>query len=59
MGFSRQGYWSGVLCPPPEDLPDPGIEPESPVSPALTGGFFFFNRCATWDCLCSLIQLKK
>ena len=27
MGFSRQEYWSGLPCPPPEDLPDPGIEP--------------------------------
>ena len=29
MGFSRQEYWSGLPCPPPGDLPDPGIEPES------------------------------
>ena len=29
MGFSRQEYWSGLLCPPPEDLPNPGIEPTS------------------------------
>ena len=29
MGFSRQEYWRGLLCPPPEDLPDPGIEPRS------------------------------
>ena len=35
MGFSRQEYWSGWLCPPPGDLPNPGIEPASPVSPAL------------------------
>ena len=35
MGFSRQEYWSGLPCPPPGDLPDPGTEPESPVSPAL------------------------
>ena len=34
MGFSRQGYWSGLPCPPPGDLPDPGIEPVSPVAPA-------------------------
>ena len=34
MGFLRQEYWSG-LFPPPGDLPNPGIEPESPVSPAL------------------------
>ena len=27
MGFSRQEYWSGLLCPPPGDLPDIGIEP--------------------------------
>ena len=39
MGFSRQEYWSGLPFPPPEDLPDPGIEPVSPVSPALAGGF--------------------
>ena len=27
VGFSRQEYWSGLLCPPPRDFPDPGIEP--------------------------------
>ena len=31
MGFSRQGYWSGLPFPSPGDLPDPGIEPRSPV----------------------------
>ena len=46
MGFSRQEYWSGLPCPPPEDLPDPGIEPMSPASPAL-GGEFFTAR-VTW-----------
>ena len=30
-GFSRQEYWSGLPCPPPGDLPDPGIEPTSPA----------------------------
>ena len=30
MGFSRQKYWRGLPWPPPEDLPDPGIEPEFP-----------------------------
>ena len=38
MGFFRQEYWSGL--PPPWDLPDPGIEPMSPVSPSLAGIFF-------------------
>ena len=40
MGFSRQEYWSGLPCPSPGDLPDPGIELMSPMSPALAGGFF-------------------
>ena len=31
MGFSRQGYWSGLLFPSPGDLGDPGIEPGSPA----------------------------
>ena len=35
MRFSRQQYWSGLPCPPPGDLPHPGIEPVSPA-----GGFF-------------------
>jgi len=35
VGFSRQEYWSGLSFPPPGDLPDPGTEPTSPVSPAL------------------------
>ena len=33
--FSRQEYWSGLSFPPPGDLPDPGIKPTSPASPAL------------------------
>ena len=40
MGFSGQEYWSGLSFPPPGDLPDPGMEPVSPASPALAGGFF-------------------
>ena len=31
MGFSRQGYWSGLTFPPSGDLPNPGIEPGSPT----------------------------
>ena len=31
MGFSRKEYWSGLPCPPPGDLPNPGIEPKSPA----------------------------
>ena len=40
MGFSRHEYWSEFPCPPPEDLPDPGIKPASLMSPALAGRFF-------------------
>ena len=35
MGFSRQEYWNGLPCPPPGDLPDPGIKPTSSVSPTF------------------------
>ena len=40
MGFPWQEYESGLPLPPPGDLHNPGIEPTSPVSPALAGGFF-------------------
>ena len=40
MRFSRQEYWNGLPFPPSGDLPNPGIERESPASPALVGGFF-------------------
>ena len=43
MGVSRQEYWSGLPCPPPADLPDPGIELMSFTSPALAGSFFTTN----------------
>ena len=47
MRFSRQKYWSGLPCPPPEDLPDPGIEPMSLMSPALAGEHL--TTSATWE----------
>ena len=40
MEFPRQEYWSELPFPTPGALPDPGIEPTSPVSPALAGGLF-------------------
>ena len=39
MGFSRQGYWNGLPCPLPGDLPDPGIGPVPSASPALQADF--------------------
>ena len=47
MGFSRQEYWSGLPCLPPNNLPDPGIEPVSLTSPVLAGGIF--TTSATWE----------
>ena len=47
MKFSRKEYWSGLPCPHPEDLPNPGIELVSLMSPALAGGFFITR--ATWE----------
>ena len=47
MSFSRQEYWSGLPCPPPGDLPHPGMEPVSLTSFALAGGFF--TTSATWE----------
>ena len=44
-GFSRQEYWSELPCPPPGDLPNPGMEP---ASSALAGGF---TISATWEAL--------
>ena len=40
MGFPRQESWNGLLFLSPGDLPDPGVEPTSSVSPALSGRFF-------------------
>ena len=40
QGFSKHEYWCGLPWPPPGDLPNPGIERESLISPALAGRFF-------------------
>ena len=45
------GVYSLEPCPPPGELPNPGIEPESLMSPALAGGLF--TASATWEaCMC-------
>ena len=46
IAFFRQEHWSGLPFPSP-DLPDPGIKPASPASPALVNGFF--TTSATWE----------
>ena len=47
MEFSRREYWSGLPFSSAEDLPDPGTEPTSLVSPELAGGFF--TTSAAWE----------
>ena len=47
MGFFRQEYWCRLLCPPPGNLPNRGIEPTSLRSPTLAGSFF--TTSATWE----------
>ena len=44
---SRQKYWSGLPCPSPGNLPNPGIKPTSLLSPALASRFF--TTSTTWD----------
>ena len=46
MGFSRQENWSGLPCPSPGDLPDPGTEHGSPSLQA--DFFFFFYHLSHW-----------
>ena len=57
MGFSRQQYWSGLTCLPPWDLLNPGTEPVSLTSPALTVGFF--TTRPTWEALNRISALIK
>ena len=47
MELSKQEDWSVLPFHPPGDLPDPGIEPVSLMSPVLAGGFF--TTSATWE----------
>ena len=49
MGFLRHEYWSELSFPPLEDLSNPGIQPGSPLAPALAGRFF--TTWATWEAL--------
>jgi len=47
IGFSRLEYWNGLSFPPLGDLPNPGMEPRSLVSPALAGRLF--TTSTTWE----------
>ena len=57
MGFPRQEYWSGLLCPPAGDPPDSETKPTSLVSPAMAGRFF--TTSVTWETSLALKTLVK
>ena len=59
LGLSRQEYWSGLPCPSPGDLSDPGIKPASLMSPALAGRFFTISATGKLDQLYSNIKKIK
>ena len=56
MGFSRRECWSGLPCPPPEHLPNPGIKPVSLMSLALADELFITS--ATWEAI-SLVTIAN
>ena len=51
LGFPKQEYWSGLPFPPPGDLPDPRIEPESPT--CLLRGRWILHCATKSDHICS------
>ena len=69
MGFFSQEYWSGLSFPPSVDLPDPEIEPASPVFPVLQADSLpdepsektkkiYFSLCQTVSCLCFPLRVS-
>ena len=63
MGLYRQECWSRLPCPPPGDLPDPGIEPASLSSNLLCQAafffFFFFTTNTTWEASNFILTCKS
>ena len=57
MGFSRHEHWSGLPCPPPGDLPNPGNELMSLIPPVLAGGFF--TTSSTWEATVLSVQFSS
>ena len=55
-GILQARYWSGSPCPPPGNLPDPGIKAATHKSPALAGSFF---TTSTRGSPCNCIHLSK
>ena len=56
MGFPRQEYWSELPCPSSRDIPDPGIKPMSPESPASPHLYQLSYQGSPYVCTVSLIM---
>ena len=56
-GIFQAKIWSGLPCHSPGNLPHPGVEPTSLISPALAGGFF--TTGTTWEALPENFQLSS
>ena len=59
MGFSREEYWSGLPCPPPGDLPNPGIKPRSPVLQADSLSSEPLGKSTMWINLENIVLIEK
>ena len=67
MDFSRQEYWSGLPCPPPGGLPNPGIKPRSsalqsdslPSEPPVHICICIFNVCTIYIHVCTIIYYNE
>ena len=59
MGWSRQEYWSWLPCLPSGDLPKPGIELVSLLSPALAGNFFTTGTILEAQMKCQMMSYKE
>ena len=52
IGFSRSEDWNGLPCPPPGDLPYPGIKYTFPKFPTMAGRSY--TTSTTWEVLCRI-----
>ena len=59
LGFFREEYWSGLPCPPPGDLPYPGIKPTSPASSALQADSLPLGHLLSFPNLLTLIKCSN
>ena len=59
MGFSREGYWSGLPCPSPRDLFHPGTEPATPVSQALQADLLPSEPPGKSTCHYAFVQIHR